>query len=239
MVAPGDNAVDGSVAQQRSNADDVNRRWQRLCDGAEVALVRREHAEASLVGHSNHVNVHDVRRARRTGERTDRVRVIGEERHDLASPQETTKLRLATGATHLRNDRRSRHGNNTELEAHPMISPHGAIRPISGDQRTGVVDDRHAERGRRGLVICEATRARAAASSSSVNDPCSASHSATAARPSRINSSRRAAFVIHADTLTPSAAAASTTRSRTSGSTVIANFGDGFPLGIPKSLLPR
>src|SRR5205823_5923469 len=71
-------------------------------------------------------------------------------------------------------------------------------------------------------------------SSSSVNAPCSASHSATADSPSRTSSARRAALVIHADTLTPSSAAASMTFSWTSGSTVIASFGEGFPLGMPQ-----
>lgn len=47
----------------------------------------------------------------------------------------------------------------------------------------------------------------------------------------------RAASVIQADTLTPSAAAAASTFPWTSGSTVIASFGEGFPRGI-QSILP-
>ena len=75
-------------------------------------------------------------------------------------------------------------------------------------------------------------RARAARSSAGVNAPCSASHSATAASPSRIRRARRAASVIHAETLFPSASAASSTLDRTSASTVTASFTAGFPLGI-------
>jgi hypothetical protein len=44
-----------------------------------------------------------------------------------------------------------------------------------------------------------------------VKAPCSSSHSATAANPSRILRAERAASVIQADTLTPSARAAART----------------------------
>jgi hypothetical protein len=63
-----------------------------------------------------------------------------------------------------------------------------------------------------------ASRLRAASSSSGVNAPCLASHLATPASPSRTTRARRAASVIHAETLIPSAAAASTMPACTSGS---------------------
>lgn len=118
-----------------------------------------------------------------------------------------------------------------------MIGPHLAVGPVGRDERSGVVDHAHAGRRRERLgtaLSSPATLALAAASSASLKAPCSASHSATAARPSRTNNSRRAAAVIQAETLTPSSAAAAKTFSWTSGSTVIASLGDGFPLGIPK-----
>ncbi len=97
-----------------------------------------------------------------------------------------------------------------------MIRPHGSVRSLRSNEGGSVVDDAHAERFRAWAELaptCEATRRWAASSSASVSGPCSASHSATATSPSRTSSARRAARVIHAETLTPSAAAASTTRS--------------------------
>lgn len=69
-----------------------------------------------------------------------------------------------------------------------MVGPQVALGPVSGNERPGVVDDAHAERraGRDGLrAICADTRSCAAAISASVSAPRCASHSATAARPSR------------------------------------------------------
>src|SRR5262249_30238909 len=110
------------------------------------------------------------------------------------------------------------------------------ITSIGRDQRAGVVNDAaHAERrgraARRGRRP-DAKRWRAALSSASVKGPCSASHSATAASPSRILSASLAASVIHAETLTPRRAASASTCAWTSGAIVIASFGEGFPVGI-------
>src|SRR5260370_36512511 len=84
-----------------------------------------------------------------------------------------------------------------------------------------------------------APQRRPASSSSVGRGPFSASHSATAARPDRTRKARRAAAVIHAETLTPSAAAALTTSAWTSGSTVMASFGEGLPRGMKQSIPPR
>ena len=114
-----------------------------------------------------------------------------------------------------------------------MLRPSRAFVSISGDERAGVVDRRvHAVRRVRRLRL--ASRRRAASSSSGLNAPCLASHSATPASPSRTTRARRAASVIHAETLMPSAAAAATMPACTSGSTVMAIFGEGFPRGITK-----
>lgn len=111
-----------------------------------------------------------------------------------------------------------------------MISPEGAVIALSRDQRSGVVDHlAHAD----WRSVAVPVRCRACSSSAPVSGPCSASHSATAASPSRTLSARRAAEVIHAETLTP-CAAASMTCWWMSGSTVMASLGDGFPRGIPK-----
>lgn len=230
------------ASTRRSDAEESDPRAESLDDRSEVALVRGEDAESPPMGDRNDVNVDDVRGASSAGQRADVMCLVLEERHDLAAAEEPPKLRLPAGPTHLGDNRSGRDRHRSELQAGSVVRPNLSIGPIGGDESAGVVDDGHADRlrARRGAaLICDATRPRAAASSASLNAPCSASHSPTAARPSRMRSARRAAFVIHAETLTPSAAAASTTWSRTSGSTVMASFGDGFPLGMRRSLLLR
>ena len=94
--------------------------------------------------------------------------------------------------------------DDAHLEAHAMFSPCPTDVPVCGDEHAGVVNDSH--RPRRLFFGREETPVRAALSSSGVKAPCSASHSATAARPSRIKRARLAAAVIHAETLVCSAA---------------------------------
>lgn len=156
------------------------------------------------------------------------------EGHDVATAKEPPQLHLAWRPAHLGDYRPCCHWNNTQFEAGAVVSPDFAVVSVGSDQETCVVDDAHAERRLLEPRISSATRSRAVRSSESVRGPCSASHSATAARPSRRRRARRAAAVIHAETLNPSSAAAAKTRSWTSGSTVIANFGEGLPLGTGK-----
>jgi hypothetical protein len=183
--------------------------------------------------HGNHMDIDDVGGARLPGEGSDLVCFLDSERHDVAAAQKSSQLRLPARTAYLGHHWRGGQRDETELESHSMVRPHRPIGSIGGDERTSVVDDRHAGRRRRGATArtCCAMRSRAAPSSGSVNRPCRRSHSATAARPSRTRSARLAALVIHAETLTPSSAAAATSWAWTSGSTVIASFGDGFPLG--------
>jgi hypothetical protein len=115
-----------------------------------------------------------------------------------------------------------------------MLSPNVALGTVGRKQNARIVDDRPHRSTRRRRTALAAIRDRADSSSACVNAPCSDSHSATAARPSRTRNARRAAAVIHADTLVPSASAASTTLACTSASTVTANLTAGFPLGMAK-----
>lgn len=219
----------------RSDAEDGDTRAESFDNRSQVVLVRGEDSESPPMGDGDDMNVDHVSGASSACQRADVMCIVLEERHEVAAAEESPKLRLSAGPTHLGDDRSGRDRHGAKLKAGAVVRPNLAIGPIGGDESAGVVDDGHADRlrARRGAApICEATRPRAAASSASLNAPCSASHSATAARPSRVRSARRAAFVIHAETLTPSASAASTTWSRTSGSTVMASFGDGFPLGM-------
>jgi len=115
-----------------------------------------------------------------------------------------------------------------------MLGPNSALGTIRRDQDACIIDNglHRGERFRR--AVFDPMRVRAAKSSAGVNVPCSASHSATAASPSRIKRARRAASVIQAETLFPSASAASSTLEWTSASTVTASLTAGFPLGILK-----
>jgi len=117
-----------------------------------------------------------------------------------------------------------------------MVDPEPPIVALGCDERARVVHKAtHAERrrriARRGRRLAR-RRWRAAFNSDSLNGPCSASHSATAANPSRTFRASRAASVSQADTLTPRRAAAARTCAWTSGAIVIASFGEGWPGGI-------
>src|SRR6266487_5762431 len=131
------------------------------------------------------------------------------QRDDLAAAQQPAQLYLGWRAAHLGDDRGGNDRDHPGFQPYPVIGP-GLPRAAVGSDKDGrVVDDRvHA--GRRSGPAAPA-RARAASSSPGLSAPCSASHSATAASPSRSRRARLAAAVIHADTLTPSAAAAATT----------------------------
>ena len=220
----------------KSDGQDRYSPRERLGNLPQIPLIGSQDAETTVVRHEHNMDIDHIRRGRPRRDGPDLMRVGFCECDDIASPQETPKLRLASRAADLSDHWCRRDRNHTELEPNPMISPYPTVGPISRDQRPGVVEDGHARRrlpeatGR----SCAAIRSRAAASSASLSAPCSASHSLTAARPSRTSSARRAALVIHADTLTPSSAAAAMSLSCTSGSTVIASFGDGFPLGMPE-----
>ncbi len=155
----------------------------------------------------------------------------GFERDDVAAAEEAPELHLSGRATGLGHDWGGRHWDDAGFEPCAMVGPDVTVVAVGGDQDTGVVDGGQADR-LRGVASSRATRCRAAAISSGVNAPLMRSHSATAASPSRTTSARRAASVIHADTLTPSWSAALTTRAWTSGSTVMASLGDGFPRGM-------
>ncbi len=142
------------------------------------------------------------------------------------------QLYLPSRAAHPGNHGRRRRRRSPDLEADTVIGPNVAIVTLGSDEHARVVDDAHAERVWAVATTSSATRRRAASISASLNAPCSFSHSETARSPSRTRRDRRAAAVIQADTLTPSSAAAATTRAWTSESTVIASLGDGLPRGM-------
>src|SRR6187551_749438 len=154
------------------------------------------------------------------------------ERDDFAAAKQAPHLCLLRRATGLSEHWRRYQRHQARFEPNAVFGPNPALGTVGRDQDARVIDNglHRGERFRR--VDFGSMRARAAKSSAGVKAPCSASHSATAARPSRTRRARRAASVIHAETLFPSASAASSTLEWTSASTVTASFTAGFPLGI-------
>lgn len=201
----------------------------------EVCFVRCPHGRPAAAGDEHDMGIYHVGSSGLGEQSADLVSFFGCERSHLATTQEPSQLDLTCRPAHLGNHGCGRDGNEARFQSSAMIGPHLAVITISRDEDTGVVDDAHAERRLPEPRISFAIRFRADRSSASLRGPLSCSHSATAARPSRTRSALRAASVIHAETLNPSSAAAARTRSWTSGSTVMASFGEGFPLGTPQA----
>jgi len=182
------------------------------------------------------------------------VRVVFLQRNNLASAKHSAQLSLLRRATGLRDhwSRDERHESGLEVDS--MLCPDASVVPISGNQDAGVVYYRPQEAflrtfragrssARAGFTggfkedatrVRASNRCRAAPSSASVNGPCSASHSATAASPSRTRNTCFAAAVNQADRLEPSASAARKTLACTSASMVMASLVAGFPRGMHK-----
>ncbi len=150
------------------------------------------------------MHVDDIRSSRAAEKFSDLVSLLGSETHNVAAAQETVQLYLPWRSADLSNDRSRRDRNNPELKADAMIGPDIAIVAVSCNQQPGVVYCAHAERRLVEERSSSATRLRAASSSTSVSEPCSCSHSATASRPSLTSRALRAAAVIQAETLIPS-----------------------------------
>jgi len=152
--------------------------------------------------------VRDVARLRPPEQRSHAMGSLFVQSNHITAPEEPSELRLLRRPAHLRDDRRRDARHDPHLQSSPMLRPKEARVPVGGDQRPRVVDHRshrlRERRARRRARPCfDSTCSRASSISSSVNTPCAASHSPTAASPSRIRSARRAAAVIQAETLTP------------------------------------
>jgi len=188
----------------RRDGKDADGRRKLGREGSEIVLVGAEHRCPRCARDQDSVGVNDICRSGGPEQGTDRVSVGGGEGDDFAAAQESAELGLPTGATDLGDDGGCGHRGHPELEPRPVVGPHGSVVAVGGDQHAGVVDEAHAGVDRAEPLSAAATRRRAAASSASVKVPCSASHSATARRPSRTSSARLAALVIQAETLMPS-----------------------------------
>jgi hypothetical protein len=159
-------------------------------------------------GHHNGVN--NVRRSGYSKQTPCLVRFALANRNDHAPSQKAPELRLLWGAADLGDNRRRNQWNNAKFQAGLVFSPSSPLASIGGHENGGGVDD-GAHAGRRtGRDVRNSPRTfrRASSISSGVNAPCCLSHKATAAKPARVRSAWRAALVIHAETLTPSRAAA-------------------------------
>src|SRR5262249_57903188 len=100
--------------------------------------------------------------------------------------------------------------NTAKFQTGLVFRPRPPLVSVGGHEDGGVVNDSaHAERRTvRGVRSCARTLRRASFISSAVRRPCCLSHWAIAAKPARLCRASRAAMVIHAETLTPSRAAA-------------------------------
>ncbi len=218
------------------DVDDLSGCISNVEQAPDVSPVARHDVRPKLGCRCGHYGVDYIARACPAKQSPSGVRPLLGQAHDLTTAQQPSELDLRRRAAHLSDNGRGDHGDDTRLQPYPVLRPDGARIAIRGHQDGSVVNHRcHADRCSGPLTPA---RRRAASSSSRVKTPCSASHSATAMRPSRSLSARLAAAVIQADTLTPSASAAATTRAWTSGSTVIASFGEGLPRGMKQTIPP-
>ncbi len=98
------------------------------------------------MGGNHDMDVDDIGHLGAAGQRTDIVRLVAAEGRNLAATQEATELRLSSGPADLGDDWSGRDWHKAHLEPHAVVRPHLPVRPLSGDQRSRVVDDAHAER---------------------------------------------------------------------------------------------
>jgi hypothetical protein len=138
------------------------------------------------------------------------VRFVLAKRNDHAPGQEAPELDLLWGPADLGDNGRRNQWSNAQFQADLVFSPSPPLVSIGCHENGSIIDDgAHAgRRTLRGVRNCARTLRRASSISSAVNCPCCFSHKATAAKPARLRSASRAALVIHAETLTPSRAAA-------------------------------
>jgi hypothetical protein len=219
---------------ERLDVDDLARGIGGIKKKADVGTVAGHYVRPKFSGRIGYHCVHYVARASAAEQPPRGMRPLLGQAYHLTTSQQSPELSLGRRTADL-NDNGSRyHRDEACLEPDPVLCPDPARVPIRRDQDRSIVDHRrHADRCS-GLL--RPIRRRAASSSSGVNAPCSASHSATAIRPSRSLRACLAAAVIQADTLTPSASAAATTRAWTSGSTVMASLGEGLPRGMTQTI---
>src|SRR5687767_4347316 len=114
------------------------------------------------------------------------------------------------------------------LEGFLEAEPHRPVVTLQGEERTGVENDHAVLFGRRFVIP---SSVRTAATSASVNSPCSDSHSAMSPRTRSLRSRWRAASASQAENDTPALAAAASIWSRSSGSREI--------LGLAAGMQPR
>ncbi len=187
-----------------SDASNVQPKGQLVGESAQVSRVRGPDRRRARSGAQHDTCVDTIGAAGPPQQSANIVRVRNPERCDTAAAKKPPQLHLARGATHLRHNRSGGCRHDAGLEPGTVISPHLTVATVGSNEQARAVDA-HAVRD---------PVARPASSSASVKCPCSRSHSATAASPSRISSARRAAAVLQAHTLMPSPATAAEARRR-------------------------
>ena len=145
---------------------------QRLRQGCQISLIARQDDLAAFSCNDHDTCVDDVRR-RSTCEQTPGLARLGlRQRTYLAPGQESGELCLRSAPPCLREDRRRDRRTVALFEESAMQCPHETVTALGSDQHSGVVRvPAHEARLR-----CFLARNRsAAASSSAVSAPCSAS----------------------------------------------------------------
>ncbi|MCB1248915.1 MAG: hypothetical protein KDB36_05890, partial [Acidimicrobiales bacterium] len=81
------------------------------------------------------MDIDDIGHLGAAGQRTDVMRIVTVEAHNLATTQEAAELRLSSGPADLGHDGSGRDWHEAQLEPHAVVRPHLPVRPLSGDQR--------------------------------------------------------------------------------------------------------
>ena len=187
---------------------DDSRSPQSVGDRVQIIGITRNDLFGSAPSDHNNTGVDDVRR-RRVPQNLphESGMFLGELVHST-SGEESRQLGLGPASPGLREDSDRNRRTESLLKNPAMKSPHCPLAPLSGNERTRVVDVAAHEARRRALRVKKRS---AAASSAVVNAPCSASHSATPRSPSSIRNACSAASFNHDETLTPRRSAAACT----------------------------
>ena len=151
------------------------------------------------------------------------------DRASLRSSMRQPRRRRDSGALGTASPRLPEHpgrhdGSLAAREGASMQSPRVTAVRLSGKKRSGIVREAHATLDRWRAPPDRSSIASAAANSSSVSAPCSASHSATAANPSSIAKACSAARVSQADKLSPWRSALAAAAAATCSSSEIESF---------------
>ena len=210
-----------------SDLANFDRGTKRADQMPDVLGIAGENGVASRARSDHDGSVHDVGCLRPSKRRSGRAALRFRQWIDGAAEQETRHLWLRPPAPRLSEDRGWDGRAQAALQQATMQCPDEAIVALRGNEHARVVGvAAHVVRRRR---VGWSRSLSAAASSSSLNAPCSASHAATAARPFSICNAAFAASFSQAETLNPRRRAARAAPSAVPSSKAMDNFLAAIP----------